>query len=65
IKASPWFKNTVIVVSSDHLAMNNTAHPYLTKLPRRDLFMVIRGDRPQAEVRDAPRSTLDNGATGV
>ncbi|MCL9646877.1 phosphatidylglycerol--membrane-oligosaccharide glycerophosphotransferase [Pantoea eucrina] len=63
IKASPWFKNTVIVVSSDHLAMNNTAHPYLTKLPRRDLFIVIRGDRPQAEVRDAPRSTLDNGAT--
>ncbi len=25
IKASPWFKDTVIVVSSDHLAMNNTA----------------------------------------
>ncbi len=63
IKASPWFKNTVIVVTSDHLAMNNTAHPYLIKQPRRDLFMVIRGDRPQAEVIDQPRSTLDNGAT--
>ncbi|MEZ3500262.1 phosphatidylglycerol--membrane-oligosaccharide glycerophosphotransferase [Pantoea sp. KPR_PJ] len=63
IKASPWFKNTVIVVTSDHLAMNNTAHSYLIKQPRRDLFMVIRGDRPQAEVIDQPRSTLDNGAT--
>ncbi|MEB5837630.1 phosphatidylglycerol--membrane-oligosaccharide glycerophosphotransferase [Pantoea dispersa] len=63
IKASPWFKNTVIVVSSDHLAMNNTAHQYLIKQPRRDLFMVIRGDQPQAEVLDGKRSTLDNGAT--
>lgn len=63
IKASPWFKNTVIVVASDHLAMNNTAHQYLIKQPRRDLFMVIRGDRPQAEAIDRPRSTLDNGAT--
>jgi phosphoglycerol transferase len=26
IKASGYFKNTVIVVSSDHLAMNNTAY---------------------------------------
>ncbi|MGK3113841.1 phosphatidylglycerol--membrane-oligosaccharide glycerophosphotransferase [Candidatus Pantoea formicae] len=63
IKASPWFKNTIIVVSSDHLAMNNTAHQYLIKQPRRDLFMVIRGDQPQAEVLEGKRSTLDNGAT--
>ena len=63
IKASPWFKNTVIVVTSDHLAMNNTAHPYLIKQPRRDLFFVIRGDRPQAQVIDSKRSTMDNGAT--
>ncbi|XXN63801.1 phosphatidylglycerol--membrane-oligosaccharide glycerophosphotransferase [Enterobacter ludwigii] len=63
IKASPWFKNTIIVVTSDHLAMNNTAHPYLIKQPRHDLFMVIRGDQPQAEVLDSKRSTLDNGAT--
>ena len=63
IKASPWFKNTIIVVTSDHLAMNNTAHQYLIKQSRRDLFMVIRGDQPQAEVLDAKRSTLDNGAT--
>ncbi|WP_075182635.1 phosphatidylglycerol--membrane-oligosaccharide glycerophosphotransferase [Pantoea sp. 1.19] len=63
IKASPWFKNTVIVVSSDHLAMNNTAFKYLNQHPRNNLFYVIRGDRPQAALSDAPRSTLDNGAT--
>ncbi|MFJ5160602.1 phosphatidylglycerol--membrane-oligosaccharide glycerophosphotransferase [Pantoea sp. NPDC088449] len=63
IKASPWFKNTIIVVTSDHLAMNNTAHQYLIKQPRHDLFMVIRGDQPQAQVLDSKRSTLDNGAT--
>lgn len=63
IKASPWFKNTVIVVTSDHLAMNNTAHQYLVKQPRRDLYMIIRGDQPQAEVIETKRSTMDNGAT--
>ncbi|NIF22541.1 phosphatidylglycerol--membrane-oligosaccharide glycerophosphotransferase [Candidatus Pantoea multigeneris] len=63
IKASPYFKNTVIVVGSDHLAMNNTAYPYLLKQPRRDLFMVIRGDRPEAKIIEGKRSTLDNGAT--
>lgn len=63
IKASPWFKNTVIVVGSDHLAMNNTAYRYLTRYPRHDTFFIIRGDQPQARQIDAPRSTLDNGAT--
>ncbi|WP_394515327.1 phosphatidylglycerol--membrane-oligosaccharide glycerophosphotransferase [Pantoea sp. SGAir0215] len=63
IKASPWFADTVIVVASDHLAMNNTAHPFLITHPRHDLFMVIRGDRPETDVIDMKRSTLDNGAT--
>ena len=63
IMASPGFKNTVIVVTSDHLAMNNTAHRYLMKQPRHDLFFVIRGDKPEQRVIDVPRSTLDNGAT--
>lgn len=39
IKASPWFKDTVIVVSSDHLAMNNTAWKYLNKQDRNNLFL--------------------------
>ncbi len=63
IKASPWFKNTVIVVASDHLAMNNTAHQYLVQQPRHNLFFVIRGDQPQADVIAGRRNTLDNGAT--
>lgn len=44
IKASPWFKDTVIVVSSDHLAMNNTAWKYLNKQDRNNLFFILRGD---------------------
>ncbi|MRS15341.1 phosphatidylglycerol--membrane-oligosaccharide glycerophosphotransferase [Enterobacteriaceae bacterium RIT691] len=63
IKASPYFKNTVIVVSSDHLAMKNTAWEYLNKQDRSNLFFVIRGDQPQQETLAAKRSTLDNGAT--
>jgi len=63
IKASPYFKNTVIVVSSDHLAMNNTAYSILTKQNRRDLFFVLRGDGENNQVIDQKRTTLDNGAT--
>lgn len=63
IKASPYFKNTVIVVSSDHLAMNNTAYSILTKQERRDLFFVLRGTGENNQVIDQKRTTLDNGAT--
>ena len=63
IKASPWFKDTVIVVSSDHLAMNNTAWKYLNKQDRNNLFFVIRGDKPQQETLAVKRNTLDNGDT--
>lgn len=63
IKASPYFKNTVIVVSSDHLAMNNTAYKYLSKQERENLFFVLRGDKPQQDVVAVKRSTMDNGAT--
>lgn len=50
IKASPWFKDTVIVVSSDHLAMNNTAWKYLNKQDRNNLFC---HSWRQAAARDA------------
>jgi phosphoglycerol transferase len=63
IKASPWFKNTVIIVSSDHLAMNNTAWKYLNKQDRNDLFFILRGDKPQQDVSGVKRNTMDNGAT--
>lgn len=63
IKASPYFKNTVIVVSSDHLAMNNTAYKYLNKQERDNLFFIIRGDKPEQKLIPVKRSTMDNGAT--
>lgn len=63
IKASPYYKNTVIVVSSDHLAMKNTAWDYLSKQDRNNLFFVLRGDRPHQELMAQKRNTMDNGAT--
>lgn len=63
IKASPWFKNTVIVVSSDHLAMNNTAWKYLNEQTRNNLFFIIRGDKPSQKILDEKRNSMDNGAT--
>lgn len=63
IKASPWFKDTVIVVSSDHLAMNNTAWKYLNKEDRKNLFFVLRGDDPQQDILAVKRNAMDNGAT--
>jgi len=63
IRATPWFKNTIIVVGSDHLAMNNTAFKYLNQHDRRDLFFMLRGDSVDSKVITAKRNTLDNGAT--
>ena len=63
IRATPYFKNTLIVVSSDHLAMNNTAYKYLNQHDRRDLFFMLRGDDVSSKVITVKRSTLDNGAT--
>ncbi len=63
IKASGYFDNTLIVVSSDHLAMNNTAYSTLTKQNRKDLFFVLDGRHPVGDLNAAKRSTLDNGAT--
>ncbi|GBU14366.1 OPG periplasmic biosynthetic phosphoglycerol transferases I and II [Enterobacterales bacterium] len=63
IKASGYYDNTIIVVSSDHLAMNNTAYDILTKKNRKNLFFVMDGRNPQAELNNVKRSTIDNGAT--
>src|SRR5471030_966111 len=63
IKASGYFDNTLIVVSSDHLAMNNTAYSTLHKQNRKDLFFVLDGRHPVGDLNAAKRSTLDNGAT--
>lgn len=63
IQATPYFKNTIIVVSSDHLAMNNTAYKSLNQHDRSDLFFMVRGNDVTSKVLPVKRSTLDNGAT--
>lgn len=63
IKASGYYDNTIIVVSSDHLAMNNTAYDILNKKNRKNLFFVMDGRNPQAELNNLKRSSIDNGAT--
>ncbi|WP_414165048.1 phosphatidylglycerol--membrane-oligosaccharide glycerophosphotransferase [Superficieibacter sp. BNK-5] len=64
IQSSPWAKNTIIVVSSDHLAMPNmaVAVDYLNKHNRRDLFFIL-GDSIKPAIQNQGRSPLDNGAT--
>ncbi|MCT6664183.1 phosphatidylglycerol--membrane-oligosaccharide glycerophosphotransferase [Enterobacter mori] len=64
IQSSPWASNTIIVLSSDHLAMPSTvvSVDYLNKLKRRDLFFIL-GPQVKPEVKSQVRSTLDNGAT--
>lgn len=64
IQSSPWADKTIIVLTSDHLAMPSTsvAVDYLKKQERRDLFFVLGGGiTPHNDPRS--RSTLDNGAT--
>ncbi len=63
IQATPWSSNTLIVVSSDHLAMNNTAYQALNQQARSDLFFMIQGNKANSKVIPVKRSTLDNGAT--
>ncbi|MGL5699314.1 MAG: phosphatidylglycerol--membrane-oligosaccharide glycerophosphotransferase [Kluyvera sp.] len=60
---SPWFANTIIVVSSDHPAMENTATDYLDENKRRNLFFIISADQSDARNIDSVRNVMDNGAT--
>lgn len=64
IQSSPWSKNTIIVLSSDHLVMPNmtVAVDYLNKMKRRDLFVILK-DGVAPKKKHERRSTLDNGAT--
>lgn len=61
---SEWSKNTIVVVSSDHLAMENTgvAIDYLKKYERHGLFFIIKDGVP-ASIINKKRNPMDNGAT--
>ena len=60
---SPYGKETVIVVLSDHLSLRNSAYDLLQSGERRNLFMVIKGGEERSEMIDAVGSTLDVGST--
>lgn len=63
IQNSPYGKNTVIVVGSDHLAMHNMAIKDLMKGKRRDLFMILPPSLQEAQNISKSATTLDIGAT--
>jgi hypothetical protein len=62
IQDSPYAKDTVIVVLSDHLAMVNGAASELAQVERNNLFMILQpGAKPSMNARNG--STLDVGPT--
>ena len=63
VKESEFGNNTVIVVSSDHLAMRNSATGYLKKGRRRNLFFIIDPRRKEHTVTDKRGAMLDVGST--
>ena len=63
IQDSPYGKNTVIVVTSDHLAMHNMAIDTLLKGERRDQFMIIDPRKSEGQKVDKEGTTLDVSAT--
>ena len=64
ILASPYAKDTVIVLSSDHLAMPNLAKEQLEKGNRRNLFMIIDGENNiKKQIIHAKGSMLDIAPT--
>ncbi len=58
ILASPYAEDTVIVVSSDHLAMPNVAYDKLEKGNRRNLLMVIDGSKNTSPKHVAAKGTM-------
>lgn len=63
IRNSPYGRNTVVVVASDHLALRNSATDVLVKGDRRNLFMILDPDQSAPAQVDQLGSTLDIGPT--
>lgn len=63
IQKSPYGKNTIIVVGSDHLAMHNMAIDDLMKGKRRNQFMIIDPRQKEGKKVEKVGTTLDIGAT--
>lgn len=63
IRASPHAGDTLVVVSSDHLAMPNDLERVLRGMPRENLMLVLGNDIAPRQVDARHASTLDAGAT--
>ncbi len=58
ILASSYAENTIIVLTSDHLAMQNFAYEELEKGKRRDLFMIIDGAKTSQSQQIIKKGTM-------
>ncbi len=63
LQASPYGKNTVIVIASDHVSMPNAASALLARGERRNLFLVLDPRQPTGRTVNRLGSTLDTGST--
>lgn len=63
IQESPYGKNTIIVVGSDHLSMHNMAIDDLMKGERRNQFMILDPRHNEGKKVEKTGSTLDISAT--
>lgn len=65
IRALDKDKNTIIVVSSDHLTMRNMVSNVLEQYPdkRRNLFMIYLPEKIKPQIINKDASTLDQGVT--
>ena len=63
IQESPYGKNTIIVVGSDHLSMHNMAIDDLMKGERRNQLMILDPRQSEGKKVEKTGSTLDISAT--
>lgn len=66
VQSSKYADNTLIVITSDHLAMRNTASKQLSKVKeRRNLFVVLGPSNTQHEVVEKIGTPFDEAATAL
>lgn len=63
IRNSPWADDTLVVVSSDHLAMPNDLSEVLAGMQRENLLLFLGSDIAPRRIAASRASTLDTGAT--
>ena len=63
IWASPGGEDLVVIIASDHLAMENSASDLLKQADRRNLFLILDPRNPTGKRVDREGSTLDVGVT--